>query len=52
MGWVGMGAVPVGIGGGAASGVGSGVAFGLRTVVEGKAKDTPDAKEGIVVLDL
>ena len=49
MGCVGMGATPVGIGGGAASGVGSGVAFGL---VEGKAKDTPDANVGIVVLDL
>ena len=49
MGCVGIGAVPVGMGGGAASGVGSGVAFGL---VEGKAKDTPEAREGIVVLDL
>jgi len=40
--------VPVGIGGG----VGSGVAFGVRTVVEGKAKNTPEAREGIGVLDL
>ena len=53
MGWVGMGRgevpVPGGKGGGVGSGVGSGVAFGL---VEGKAKDTPEAREGIGVLDL
>ena len=49
MGCVGMGATPVGVGGGVGSGVGSGVAFGL---VEGKAKETPGAREGIVVLDL
>ena len=54
MGCVGMGRgagpVPVGMGGG----VGCGVAFGLGfgDVLEGKAKETPEAREGIGVLDL
>ena len=56
MGCVGMGrgAVPVGMGGGVGSGgeAKSAEGVGFRGVVEGKAKETPEAREGIVVLDL
>ena len=47
---MGRGAVPGGKGGGVA--FGSRAELGTRAVVEGKAKETPEAREGIGVLDL